>query len=302
MSPGTEKPIRMSDYVLTNLQHIYPQHLLSLMMFKISRLKSAAFKNRFIAWFVRKYRIDMQLAENPEPTSYADFNSFFTRSLRHDARPLSEEPGDIVSPADGVISQLGEITNGLVMQAKRHGYSVDELLSGDPVEAARYANGRFATIYLSPRDYHRVHMPLAGALTKMVYVPGRLFSVNQMTTCVRRGLFSRNERVITHFDTSIGPMAVVMVGAIFVGSMEMVWHGLVTPPHGQKPQVWTYPPGKHLTRGEEMGRFNMGSTVIVLLPHDAPTWRADLFSGVSVKMGQTIAPASRCHGGDAQTH
>ena len=298
MSSPSENPIRIGEYLLTYLQHVYPQHLLSSIMFKITRSQWSAFKDRFIRWFIRRYGIDMTLAVQPDPSSYPDFNSFFTRALREDVRPIASDPGDIVSPADGVISQLGEIVGGRLVQAKSRWYTVADLLQGDAEQASRYDGGSFVTVYLSPRDYHRVHMPCDGVLRKMTYVPGRLFSVNQTTTRVLPELFSRNERIIAHFDTSLGPLAIIMVGAIFVGSMETVWHGLLTPPHGQKHHSWTYPPDNHLGRGEEMGRFNMGSTVIVLLPPQAATWRADLESGSTVRMGQGLTGGSGRQCGD----
>ena len=276
------------DYVLTYLQHIYPQHLLSTMMFRVTRSRFTAFKNWFIGWFVDQYDIDMSVAENPNPLSYKDFNSFFTRALRADARPITSDADAIVSPADGAISEVGNLDGGSLVQAKNRWYSIAELLHDDTSLATHFANGNFVTIYLSPRDYHRVHIPCDGQLIKMTYVPGRLFSVNQTTTRVLPRLFARNERVISIFDTAIGPMAVVMVGAIFVGSMETVWHGLVTPPHGQSHHTFDYPAGQTLLRGQELGRFNMGSTVIVLLPGNTVIWDAEISAGTSVQMGQTI--------------
>ena len=262
-------------------------------MFYVTRWDTGVLKDCLIRWFVRRYQVDMTLAENPEPSGYASFNAFFTRPLRAGARPIADHPDDVVSPADGVISQLGHIENGRMVQAKGRWFTVAELLRCAPQQTARFEDGAFVTIYLSPRDYHRVHMPFTGKLKEMSYVPGRLFSVNQATTSVLPKLFARNERMVAHFDSALGPIAVVMVGALFVGSIETVWHGLITPPHGQSAAAWSYPPGKNLDRGEEMGRFNMGSTVVVLLPANAVIWADNLASGSPVKMGQAIGRASR---------
>ena len=289
--PGENCTIR--DCVLTYLQYIYPQHLLSTWMFRLCRWKNSTFKNRFTRWFIKHYEVDMSLADNPDPLGYPDFNSFFTRSLRPGVRPIAPEPDTVVSPADGVISQVGPIEGGCLLQAKNCWYSVEELLQGDSDEAGLFHGGDFATIYLSPRDYHRVHMPYDGALQKMSYVPGRLFSVNESTTRALPRLFTRNERIVCNFDTSFGPMALVMVGALLVGSIETVWEGLVTPPHGQKRFTRAYPANNCLKRGEEMGRFNMGSTVIVLLPPGTVTWLSGVIPGARVQMGQEIAIANR---------
>lgn len=293
MSSYNEKTVGVRDYILTYLQYLYPQHFLSLLMFKVTRCKWVGFKDCFIRWFIKHYNVDMSLATIRQPSDFPHFNAFFTRALRDDARARSLHTNDLASPADGVISQLGNISCGNIVQAKDRRYSVQELMFGDTEQASQYESGSFVTIYLSPRDYHRVHMPCDGVLRKMTYVPGRLFSVNPTTTRVLPQLFARNERLITHFDTRYGPMAIVMVGAMFVGSMETVWHGLVTPPHGQKHQSWAYSPGKNLRRGEEMGRFNMGSTVIVLLSRDAVTWRDDLRPGCTLEMGEMCAHRSR---------
>ena len=278
-----------SDFVLTYLQYIYPQHLLSTWMFRLCRWRNSTFKNRFTRWFINHYGVDMSLADNPDPLGYPDFNSFFTRSLRPGIRPIAPDSDTLISPADGVISQVGPIEGGCLLQAKSRWYRVEDLLHGAPDGTDLFHGGDFATIYLSPRDYHRVHMPYDGELQKMSYVPGRLFSVNESTTCALPRLFTRNERIVANFDTSFGPMAIVMVGALLVGSLETVWEGLVTPPHGRRHFTKTYPANNYLKRGEEMGRFNMGSTVIVLLPPGAITWLSTLTPGTRVQMGQKIA-------------
>ena len=297
-----EHVLTFRDYVLTFLQYTYPQHFLSSMMFRITQCKWVGFKNRLIRWFIDRYHVDMASAQKTEPEDYEDFNTFFTRELRADIRGMPLADDELMSPADGVVSQLGKITDGRIVQAKNRWYTVQELFFGDEACATQFENGSFATIYLSPRDYHRVHMPYDGELRKMSYVPGRLFSVNPTTTCLVPRLFARNERVIAQFDTLIGPMALVMVGAIFVGSIQTVWHGLVTPPHGQKYQTWTYLHGNKLSRGDEMGRFNMGSTVILLLSRDAATWRDDLGPGSRVLMGEVCAGRLSRQGSNTQSH
>ena len=288
MNCQAELPVRKKEILFTYLQFLYPQHLLAALMFHATRSRLGPFKNRFIRWFIRRYDIDMQLATSPDPASYPDFNTFFTRSLRPGARPIESATDTVLSPADGAVSQIGRIEEGRVLQAKQHSYSVAALLGGDQDRAKYFDRGRFVTIYLSPRDYHRVHMPVEGCLQKMVYVPGSLFSVNDATTRVLPGLFARNERLITHFETAIGPMALVMVGAIFVSALETVWHGLVSPPRARQIRAWDYDKDQVLTRGEEMGRFNMGSTVVVLLSPDSVDWLPALEPGASVQMGQAI--------------
>ncbi|VFT55029.1 phosphatidylserine decarboxylase [Pseudomonas aeruginosa] len=211
-------------------QYLLPHHLLSRLIGFAADCRATWFKDRLIAWFARRYQVDMREAQVEDLQAYEHFNAFFTRALKDGARPLAQEPGAVLCPADGAISQLGPIEHGRIFQAKGHSYSLAELLGGDAELAAPFMGGDFATVYLSPRDYHRVHMPLAGTLREMVYVPGRLFSVNQTTAENVPELFARNERVVCLFDTERGPMAVVLVGAMIVASIETVWAGLVTPP------------------------------------------------------------------------
>jgi phosphatidylserine decarboxylase len=238
---------------------------------------------------VRTYKVDLSEAQHSEAEHYNTFNAFFTRSLKPDARPICNHSSDIASPADGRISAIGQINEGQVYQAKGHDYSLLELLGGDADAAAKLENGRFVTVYLSPRDYHRLHMPLTGLLRSQTHVPGRLFSVAPHTVNTVPRLFARNERVIAQFDTDDGLMALVLVGAINVAAIETVWAGLVTPP--QKKQIshidYTGEERMTLLRGEEMGRFNMGSTIIVLLENKA-RWRLDMQNGDALNMGQLL--------------
>lgn len=269
-------------------QYPLPHHLLSRGMHALARSENTALKNALISRIVQIYRVNMLEAVESNPLAYPSFNAFFTRALKPEARPLDTTPGAILCPADGAISQLGDIVDGTLLQAKGHRYSVTELLGGDTALAQPFLDGRFATIYLSPRDYHRLHMPLSGRLRDMLHVPGRLFSVNAATTRNVPKLFARNERVAALFDTDAGPMALILVGAIFVSSIETVWHGEVTPPSIPSVRHWHYDDGIQLEQGAEMGRFNMGSTIIVLLGKQAGNWNAELKEGDSVRMGQLL--------------
>ena len=278
------------DYLKALPQYLYPHHPLSRMMHAATRCRCRALKDPFTRWFVHNFGIDMSEALESDPLAHPHFNAFFTRALRDGARPLAEGGGTLVSPVDGTVSQIGPIRGGEIFQAKGHRFDVTTLLGGDEARAAPFRDGEFTTIYLSPRDYHRIHMPLAGRLTEMVHVPGRLFSVNPATTRVVPGLFARNERVAALFDTDAGPMAVVMVGAIFVGSVETVWAGEVTPPAGRRVTRWEYrgDDAPALARGEELGRFNMGSTVILLFGRDRTTWDAEITADTPLRMGRRI--------------
>ncbi len=283
MTPGYK------DRFLTNLLRVLPQHALSGLMYRATRITWKPFKNVLIQEVVNRYAVDMFEAENPRPTSYASFNAFFTRSLKPDARPVAAEPDAVASPADGKINQAGYIHDGKLLQAKGRNFSLLQLLGGSYNLSSDFAEGGYATIYLSPRDYHRVHMPVTGRLREMIFVPGTLFSVSEATTQLVPGLFARNERLICIFDTAAGPMAVILVGAIFVGSMETVWAGEVRGPAGE-PTTWLYSGEERivLKKGEEMGRFNMGSTVITLFGRNRVTWDPALQPGVRVRMGQKI--------------
>ena len=260
-------------------------------MFWLTRRRMGTMKNLFIAWFVRIFKVNMQDALEPEYTCYPTFNSFFTRALREGARPVVSGKHEIACPVDGRVSQSGQIKDGKLFQAKGHYYSLQTLLA-DSAYTRYFEDGEFATLYLSPRDYHRIHMPISGKLREVIHVPGRLFSVNAATVKNVPGLFARNERVVAIFDTELGPMAMVLVGAIFVSSIETVWQGMITPPTQNDVQVWHYPvpEGKEivLEKGAEMGRFNMGSTVIVLFAPNQMTWDSQISAGNAVRMGQLL--------------
>ncbi|AUM13624.1 archaetidylserine decarboxylase [Ketobacter alkanivorans] len=282
----------MTDSALNRLkvlpQYCVPQHLLSRAAGLLAETRWPLIKNSFINFFVRQYNIDMTLAAEENPLAYATFNDFFTRALKDGVRPITGE--GIASPADGAISQIGPIDDDRIFQAKGHHYTLGQLLGGDARHAEPFRNGQFATVYLSPSDYHRVHMPFGGKLTEMVYVPGKLFSVNNLTAGQVPALFARNERVVAFFDTEIGPMAVVLVGAMIVASIETVWEGMVTPPT-RTLKTFDYAPVDkrlELARGDEMGRFKLGSTAIVLFGKDKVKWNESLQNGSRVCMGEQI--------------
>lgn len=284
----------MKDRLFLLSQHLLPHHLLSRAAGCLAECRIPWVKNTLIKAFARHFQVDMSQALVEEPTAYEHFNAFFTRALKADARPLDPTPGAILSPADGSVSQLGIIEQDRILQAKGHSFSVHELLGGDPATAAPFQGGNFATAYLSPKDYHRVHMPLAGTLREMIHVPGKLFSVNRLTAENVPELFARNERLVCLFDTECGPMAVVLVGAMIVASIETVWAGVVTPPPRQV-RRWRYDeaarPPIHLDKGAELGRFRLGSTVIVLFGPGQVRWRDDLAPLGHLRMGQAIGQA-----------
>lgn len=268
-------------------QYLAPQRLLTRAMQRLTRVRAPWFKDRQIRWFIHRYQVDMNLAVEPDPAAYPDFNAFFTRALRPGARPVASEPDAVACPVDGTVSQLGDVEHDRLLQAKGRYYQLAALL-GSPARAAEFMRSRYVTLYLSPRDYHRVHMPVAGRLREMAYIPGRLFSVSPRTTRGIPSLFARNERLITVFDTAIGPMAVILVGAMLVAGMETVWSGAI--PHASQPREWRYAAGEvQIDRGAELGRFNMGSTVILLFPPDRVELAATLAPGAPVRMGQRLA-------------
>lgn len=279
-----------NDRLLSLWQYPIPQHLVSRLMGLVANSENPAIRDPFTRWFANRYGVDMNEAANPDLASYRTFNEFFTRPLKPGARPVDRDARSIVSPADGAISELGPISDDAILQAKGFSYSATTLLGGDPARAAAFRDGQFITVYLSPKDYHRVHMPLAGTLREMIYVPGRLFSVNTRTANGVPGLFARNERVVCIFDTVAGPMAVVLVGAIIVAGIATVWSGTVTPPH-RRLEATTFTSGVKpvaLDKGAEMGRFLVGSTAIVLLPKGTVQWDAELKAGTPLRMGQRI--------------
>ena len=285
----------MSDFWAVAPQYLLPKLALTRLAGRFASSQSGGLTTAVIRWFVRRYNVNMAEAAEPDVAAYATFNDFFTRPLKPGARPL--DAADWVCPVDGAISQLGPISGDQVFQAKGHGYSTTALVGGDAALASQFQDGQFATIYLSPRDYHRIHMPCAGSLTRMVYVPGELFSVNPATARGVPGLFARNERVVCVFDTAFGPMVLVLVGATIVGSMATVWHGMVNPPRLPDVRTWTYEDDRiSLGQGAEMGRFMLGSTVVMLWPQSAdlrfqPDWSATR----AVRMGETMATSLARH-------
>ncbi|MCG9712955.1 archaetidylserine decarboxylase [Shewanella insulae] len=282
------------DKLKIALQYIMPKHLLSRLVGKLAAAELGAVTTSVIKWFIKQYKIDMSEAADSAPEAYASFNQFFTRALKPGIRPLCDDDDYIVHPVDGAVSQCGPIKEGRIFQAKGHEYSSLALLGDQADDARRFEGGDFATIYLAPKDYHRIHMPIKGTLSKMTYVPGELFSVNPLTAANVPGLFARNERVVAIFETEIGPMAMVLVGATIVASIETVWAGTVTPPTGKKVFTWDYPTegpeAITLDKGEEMGRFKLGSTVVMLFAKDALEHFADDVEPKAVtRMGQAFA-------------
>jgi phosphatidylserine decarboxylase len=279
------------DAIFILFQYIAPQHAISRLAGYIANCKFPLIKNSAITFFIKKYGVDLSEAIESDASGYETFNLFFTRALKSDARPICVDVLDIACPADGAISEIGVIKNDRLLQAKNHYYSLINLLGGDETLVNSFEDGTFATVYLSPKDYHRVHMPVTGILRKMIFVPGKLFSVNQTTANNVPNLFARNERVICIFDTDYGAMAVILVGAMIVASIETVWAGVIAP----------YQLGVHTThysasdlpritlqKGDELGRFLLGSTAILLFQKNAASWASALEQGTFVKMGQPI--------------
>ncbi len=283
----TARSASAGDRLFAALQYPLPHHLLSRLMQRATRLRWRWFKDLVIARFIAHFGVDLADAVESDRHAYPHFNAFFTRALVPGARPLARAPEALASPVDGTVSELGRIEQGQLLQAKGHRFSVGALL-GSEAAADAFEGGSFVTLYLSPRDYHRIHMPRAGRLQSMTHIGGRLFSVNPATTRAVPGLFARNERVACLFQTDAGPMALVLVGALFVGSIETVWSGVVTPPTRRGVHRTAYgEDGPRLERGAEMGRFNMGSTVI-LLQGAAVHWQERLAPAVAVRMGQLL--------------
>lgn len=270
-------------------QYLVPQHLLSRLAGSLANSEVKWLKNGFITWFIKRYQVNMSEAQQTDPLAYMSFNEFFTRALQPDLRPVVLGDDKLACPADGAISQLGSITEGRIIQAKGFDFSVVDLLGGDHQRAAAFANGQFATIYLSPKDYHRVHMPYTASLREMIYVPGQLFSVNTLTASHVPNLFARNERVVCIFDSALGPIAMVLVGAMIVASIHTTWAGQIAPHRSKKPIVTQYPQALTLAKGDEMGRFCLGSTVVLLSANPDLTWRDDLGPGSAVRMGEFLA-------------
>ena len=280
----------MFDRLAVLPQYLLPKKLVTQLAGRFASAELGGVTQAAISRFVAHYGVDMSEAAEPDITRYASFNDFFTRALRAGARPLAD--ADYVCPVDGAISQFGAIERDQIFQAKGHHYSTCALLAGDAALAAEFENGQFATIYLSQKDYHRIHMPCAGRLLRMVYVPGDLFSVNPTTVRGVPGLFARNERVVSLFDTARGPFVLVLVGATIVGSMATVWHGVVTPPRPGEIKRWDYADKPvELAKGAEMGRFLLGSTVVLLWPKGTLKFNPDWTPGGAVRMGQMMGKA-----------
>jgi phosphatidylserine decarboxylase len=299
MSPDAGPGPGLRDRLFALLLWVLPHHLLSRVVHAVTRWDRRPVKDWLIRTFIRVFAVDMSEAAASSPGAYPTFNDFFTRALRPGARPLAPDAAAVLCPADGVVSQIGAIEGGRILQAKGRWFTLADLLAGDQQAAALFAGGTFATVYLSPRDYHRVHMPLSGTLRSMAHVPGRLFSVMPATTRTVQRLFARNERIVNLFDTPAGPMGLVLVGAIFVASMDTVWAGPVTPVH-RRISHWRYGEPEApvaLERGEEMGRFNMGSTVILLFPPGTVEWSPDVAPGMPVRMGQALGRMTVDRGG-----
>ncbi|MCH8538781.1 MAG: archaetidylserine decarboxylase [Alkalimonas sp.] len=281
------------DKVKITLQYIMPKHLISRMVGWLAAARLGVFSHLLIKLFIKAFKIDMTEAQHERARDYASFNEFFTRPLKDGIRPLADDPMIIAHPVDGTISQLGPITNGELVQAKNHQYSLQSLLGGEATTAEPFLGGQFATIYLAPKDYHRIHMPVSGTLREMVYVPGDLFSVNPLTAEHVPNLFARNERVVTIFDTELGPMALVLVGATIVASIETVWAGTITPPTGKSIHRWQYPAtgptAVRLEKGEEMGRFKLGSTVVLAFAPEQIEFLDGQEAGSITRMGAPFA-------------
>lgn len=270
------------------LQKLLPQHGLSRLAGKLANSENSLVRKLFISIFCRAFDVDLSEAERESPGDYKHFNDFFTRSLKPAARPIDSDSSLVVSPADGTVSQAGTIEQHLLLQAKNHFYSLDDLLAGDSVLANRFCSGSFAAIYLSPRDYHRVHMPIEGRLVKTIYVPGKLFSVNAATTEHLPGLFANNERLICLFETEVGLVAQILVGAMIVAAIDTVWTKRPSPTPGY-PVIDEEHQGLKLKKGVEMGRFSLGSTVILLFENNAVALNRNLLPGVKLRMGSNIA-------------
>ena len=281
----------MSDRLKVLPQYLLPKQALTALAGRFANAQAGGITTAVIRKFVARYGVNMDEAENSDIASYSSFNDFFTRPLRAGARPLAQ--ADFICPVDGAISQFGQIERDQIFQAKGHQYSTTALVGGDAQLAALFQDGSFATIYLSPRDYHRIHMPLAARLTRMIYVPGALFSVNPTTARGVPGLFARNERVVCVFDTARGPFVLVLVGATIVGSMATVWHGVVNPPRPGSVREWRYD-DQHiaLDQGQEMGRFLLGSTVVMLFPKGTLQFNPAWAPAQAVRLGEAMSTAN----------
>jgi phosphatidylserine decarboxylase len=278
----------MSDRLAVLPQYLLPKKALTVLMGRLAGAEGGSATTAVIRWFVRRYGVDMAEAAEPDVSRYRSFNEFFTRPLKPGARPLADAAW--ICPVDGAISQFGTIDGDRIFQAKGHHYTTAALVGGDEALARRFHGGHFATLYLSPRDYHRIHMPADGRLQRMIHVPGALFSVNPTTARGVPGLFARNERVVCVFEGSAGPFVMALVGATIVGSMATVWHGVVNPPRPGRVREWTYAdPPVALSQGDEMGRFLLGSTVVMLFPPGPLRFNAEWAPGRPIRLGEAMA-------------
>lgn len=269
--------------------YILPQHALSAIIYRLTRIEFKPWKNTLIKLFITIYRVDLQQAEKTNPEDYSSFNDFFTRKLNTSAGNRSKNNRAVVSPVDGMISQIGYLDGNRLIQAKGMDYSLEKLLAYDALACRALRSGRFSTLYLSPGDYHRIHMPITGQLVKSIYVPGDLFPVNTASVNIVDRLFTRNERFISLFKTDIGLMAQIMVGAIFVGSMDTVWMGQITPAKLRELTIKEYEENEIvLEQGDEFGRFNMGSTVILIFEPEKISWLDELAPGAAIQVGQIL--------------
>lgn len=268
-------------------QYLLPKSALTNFAGRVAGAKGGSMTTRLIRWFVGRYNVNMDEALDSDITHYTSFNDFFTRALRPGVRPIAQ--ADYVCPVDGRISQFGAIDRDQIFQAKGHNFTTTALVGGDTALAAQFEHGSFANLYLSPRDYHRIHMPCEGRLTRMIYVPGELFSVNPTTARGIPGLFARNERVVCVFDTANGPFVMTLVGATIVGSMATVWHGVVNPPRSGQVRDWSYANDNIvLKKGEELGRFLLGSTVVMLFPKDTVQFNQAWQPAGPVQLGEVM--------------
>ena len=278
------------DKLKITLQYVMPKHAISRLVGKLAAAQAGFITTSLIKVFIKAYNINMDEAQHPQAKDYSSFNQFFTRSLKTGIRPIDQTDNSFVHPVDGTVSQLGDIVDDNIFQAKGHDYSLVTLLGGDEQTAEPFQNGKFATVYLAPKDYHRIHMPLTGTLKEMIYVPGDLFSVNPLTAENVPNLFARNERVVAIFETEIGPMAMVLVGATIVASIETVWAGTVTPPTGKTVFRWQYetegPTAITLAKGDELGRFKLGSTIVACFAPDTVNFLEENEPGKITRMGQ----------------
>ncbi len=280
------------DQLFILSQYLTPQHALSRVVGQFAKAETPLIKDQFINWFIDQYGVNMNEAVRKTAGEFTCFNDFFTRELEAGARPIDPATDSIVSPVDGAISQIGQIERGRIFQAKGHSFGLVELLGGTHATARPFEDGQFTTIYLSPKDYHRIHMPLTGTLKEMIYIPGKLFSVNPVTAQNVPNLFARNERVVAIFDTELGPMAMVLVGAMIVASMATIWAGTIAPGRQIFRREYTGEQAITIEKGQEMGRFLLGSTVVLTFPKGTMQWNAQYQAESGVRLGESIATLS----------